>query len=90
MSEASRARRQALLNRLEELAEKHGPVEDVEPEGTNIDPSWGAVGALARQVMSPDEFSHLLQQRQDMLARDRARKATYADAARTTRGESKP
>lgn len=51
MSEASRARRQFLINRLEELRAKYGHEDDwpeyEAPEGVDCDPSWGPVGSLS-------------------------------------------
>jgi hypothetical protein len=61
MSEASRARWLHIHNRLEELLAKHGPPPEVLPcEPIDVDPSWGPVGSLAEQLLTPALYEWLV------------------------------
>lgn len=73
MSEASRAARQRVLNRLEELAARLGPPPDAATESAVCDPSWGPVGALARAHMDPETFAALVKRNTEMIALERLR-----------------
>jgi len=79
MSEGDRQRRLHVENRLEELRAKLGPLEEVEPESREMDPSWGPVGSLAQARMDPAAYAHLLALHNDMLATERARKKAAED-----------
>lgn len=92
MSEASRARRQRWLNVREELAWREGRALEAVPgrsvqtpaslgdtaQEESIDPSWGPVGSLAKQLLTPEEYAHLMELHNQMLQRARARTAAEA------------
>lgn len=84
MSEATRAARQRILNRLEELRSKHGHegewTERGPPlEGAEVDPSWGPVGTLARASLDPLTFAHLVALNENMLQLERSRRGAADD-----------
>jgi hypothetical protein len=76
MSERERQRRLFLENRLQELNAKYGPVEHSPPQSADTGPSWGPVGSLVRSTLDPASYAHLLALHADMLAIERARKAS--------------
>ena len=73
MSEASRARRQFVINRREELRWKYGNEQDwpelrgPPDDGANPDPSWGPIGSVARATGDPHSLAHLLALHHDLL-----------------------
>lgn len=72
MTDRERQRRLAVENRLAELG---GP--DLEPVecGPDLAPTWGPIGSLAKQQMTPGEYEHLLNLHENMLALERQRTA---------------
>jgi hypothetical protein len=48
--------------------------------GADVDPSWGPVGSLL-QKKDPTLYAHILEQHESMIALERARKASAAQAA---------
>lgn len=74
MSEASRQRYLFLKNRLEEMLAAHGPPPDTSGrsvhgwplDGADLQPSWGPVGSLARQMLTEAELDHILALDRDM------------------------
>ena len=75
MSEATRARAQFILNRLEELDAHLGYDRGPPPVSVEADPSWGPVGSLARLVLSPAEYGALVQLDAEIAALECQRRA---------------
>lgn len=81
MGEREIARRLRIINRLEELAAKHGPPPPDQPDDVpDLDPSWGPVGSLLERL-DPDEYLRLLRLDQDAIALERSRRTERAEAA---------
>ena len=74
MSEATRARRQFIVNRLEELDTKLGYNRGPLPVSFEVDPSWGPLGSLARQLLTPAEYAALVQLDAEIAALERQRR----------------
>ena len=83
MSEATRARRQQLLNRLEELDLELGYDRGPPPASFDVDPSWGPLGSLARLSLSPAEYDALVRQDAEIAALEHQRAEGKAVKAAT-------